>query len=214
MRLAHWLYIIPLRLRSIFRRQQVEQELDEEIRYHIERRIEHEIAKGASPQEARNVALRAMNGLEQRKEECRDMRRVSFFENLMQDFRYALRMLGKSLGFTAIAVTSLALGIGANTAIFSLVNAVLLRTLPVSHPEQLVLLTSFQRDRRVGSFAYPDYQRLRDRSQVFSSLLAASPVGRIDVGWGAELQQAQGEIVSGNYFSALGVRAVLGRVLT
>src|SRR4030095_4956635 len=140
MRIKHWFYTVPLRLRSLFRRAQVEEELDEELRYHIERQIEEHIAKGMMPEEARYAALRAMGGVERRKEECRDMRRVSLIEDLIQDLRYGLRTLRKSPGFTAVAALSLAFGIGANTAIFSLINPLLIKSLPVKDPEQLVLL--------------------------------------------------------------------------
>src|SRR2546421_10785239 len=101
MRIEHWLYAVPLRLRSLFRRKRVEQELDEELQYHLERKTEEYIAQGLTPEQSRQAALRAMDGLAQRKEECRDMRGVNAIENTVQDIRYSLRILAKSQGFTA-----------------------------------------------------------------------------------------------------------------
>jgi predicted permease len=141
------------------------------------------------------------------------MRKVNLLENLIRDVLYGGRMFRRSPGFTAIAVLSLALGIGANTAIFSLVNAILLRSLPVSHPEQLVLLTSYDRTGKVGDFPTSDYLDLRDHSRAFSGLLAASHLAQIDVGFGGQIESAHSKIVSGNYFSVLGVRTAIGRTL-
>src|SRR5262245_17592996 len=218
MRLKHWLYTAPLRLRSLFRHAQVEQELDEELLYHIERQIEENIAKGMTPEEARYAALRAMGGVERRKEECRDMRRVMWIEDLGQDLSYGLRTLRKSPGFTLVAVLSLALGIGANTTIFSLVDPILLRLLPVKDPEQLIVLNTVDQGGKESPwFTYRMYEKLRARTQVFSGVFAASSNGSIDMVGpepGNQTEKARLLFVSGEYFQVLGAPAIAGRTLT
>ncbi len=129
-----------LRMRALFRSSRIEAELDEEMRYHLDRQIEVLGARGMSDEEARFAALREFGGVDQRKEECRDARGLHLLESVMQDARYALRALGRTPGFTAIALLSLSLGIGANTTIFTFVNAVLLKPLPFPHADRLVVV--------------------------------------------------------------------------
>jgi predicted permease len=133
MRIEHWVYTIPLRIRSLFRRGRVEQELDEELRDHIERQTAQYIAAGMMPADARTAALTAFGGVERRKEESRDTRGIGLIEHLAQDLNYAVRGLRRSPGFTATVVATLALGVGANAAIFSLVDRMFLR-LPAGIP--------------------------------------------------------------------------------
>src|SRR5690348_4808015 len=212
MRPEHWLYTIPLRLRSLFRRSQADQELDDELRDHLERKTEQYAAQGMTQEEASRRARFDLSGIEQTKEKCRDARGVNWIQDTVQDLRVGLRMLRKSPGFTAVAVLTLALGIGANTAIFSIVNAVLLRPLPYPHPDRLVRI--FFNEPGVGlrdvRFSKPELDDLQTRSGVFEDV---SPIfeGSEDVAGAGQPERVEGVNGSFSYFSMLGVAPQIGR---
>jgi len=215
---------LKVRLLAIFRRGKAEAELDEELRYHLEKEIERYIASGMSRQEARMTALRGFGGFEQKKEECRDARGLGLIEDLLQDLRYGARMLLKKPGFTLIAVLTLGLGIGGNTAVFTLINALLLRALPVKNPYELVAINATNVRGRsfkgggifFGSISFPMYRDLRARQEVFTDLLASGGERSVRLtipgGTGAvEVDNVQTSLVSANYWSVLGVQPALGR---
>jgi len=216
MRPQHWLYTIPLRIRSIFKKKAADSDLDDEIRFHIEQKTQEFISKGFSEMDARYAALREFRGVEQAKENCRDTRKVNWLQDFAQDLRFGARMLRKTPGFTAVAILTLALGIGANTAIFSLIDAVMLKMLPVQNPEQLVMLVRSRPDPSRPpdpSFSNPVWQQIRDRQDVFSGIFASSNPG-FDLSNGGQAHTAHGLYASGEFFNTLGVRAAAGRLLT
>ncbi len=208
MRIEHWLYSIPLRLRSLFRRTRVEQDLDDELQFHLERKIEEYTERGFSPEAARQAALRDMDGLTQRKEECRDARRVNLVENTVQDIRYAFRVLRKSPGFAAVAVLTLALAIGANSVTFGVLNALLLR--PMNLPDEGSLYSLQRATDKDGRESYPTYVDLRDRNRSFDGLAAHLGVpAALDTGDSSSRVWVQS--ASGNYFDVLRIKPHLGR---
>src|SRR5437870_9181649 len=172
MRPEHWLFTIPLRLRSLFRRAQEDRELDDELRDHLDRKTEEYVAQGMTQEEAHRCARLDLGGIEQTKEKCRDGRRVNWIQDFIRDLRVGLRMLRKSPGFTFVAVLTLALGIGANTAIFSLLNA-LIRPLNVPDPDRLVRIFS-GRLATSHVMSYPNYVDLCRSAQSFSELAVYS----------------------------------------
>ncbi|MBO0725693.1 MAG: ABC transporter permease [Blastocatellia bacterium] len=225
---------LRLRLRAIFFKSELEEELDEEVRFHLEREIAENIARGVSPEEARMAALRSFGGVERVKEESRDARGVRLLEELWQDLRYGARMLLKNPGFTILVALSLALGIGANTVVFSLLDAVLLKTLPVKEPERLALFrllsgekTIFTgetgdidggRDQATGlkistSFPYPAFEYFRARNQSLSDVFAFALLRQVNVSVDGQPEVVVGQVVSGDYFAGLGLPALLGRTL-
>src|SRR5580700_6570743 len=162
--------VLRMRLRSLARRQRVEKDLDTELRFHLERQTEENLAAGMPPAEARLAALRKLGGVSQIQEECRDMRRTDTIENLARDLRYALRSLAKSPGFTVVILLTLALSIGANSAIFSVIDGVLLRPLPYPGADRIVRVF-------FHSASYPrfplnpfDFRDFRARNRSFESL--------------------------------------------
>ncbi len=219
-------------LRSVFRRSAVEAEMVDELQFHVDRETEKYLNMGMSRDEATRQARLAVGGLDQVKEECRDARGVSLVENTVQDLRYAARMLRRNSGFGAVVVTTLMLGIGANTTIFTLIDAVLLKTVPVKNPRELVLLqwttptgnpagsnwmngdTWQERGRSVGTaFSYVTFRDIRAHNQAFSDVFAFTGLGdHMNVLVNGEAGLAHGQAASGNYFSALGVHPVFGRV--
>ena len=214
MRPEHWLYTIPLRLRSLLRWAEVDQELDDELRDHLERKTEEYVAKGIVPEEARRRARLDLGGIEQTKEKCREERRVNWIQDFVQDLQFGLRIWRKSPGFTVVAVLTRALGIGATTTIFSIMDAVLLRLLPVRNPQELVLLLRHEPEDKVrDGFTNALWEGLRDQEDVFAGVFAWSRSKPFTLEWSGSARVVQGLFVSGNYFTTLGVNAAEGRLI-
>lgn len=205
--------MIRLHFRSLFSRREVEEELDEELRYHLERQMEENIAAGMNPDEARYAALQSIRDMEQRKEECRDSRGLNIAETVFYDFRYGVRSLRKSPAFSLIALITLALGIGATTAIFSVVYAVLLRPLPYRDSSRLIVLN--ETNPRVGrvSVSYPNFRDWRAQNAVFSGIASVSAVD-FNLAGLAQPEVIHGQAVSPNFLSILGAHPLMGRDFT
>lgn len=201
-----WSQVLSLRLRTLFQRSRVESELQVELRDHLVRETEANIKSGMSAEEAAYAAQRSLGSSALYEEQCRDQRGTGIFDSLVRDFRYAFRVLAKKPFFTAVAIVTLGLGTGANTEIFTLVNALLLRPLPVPAPQQLVSLS----DGKSPVFSYPNYRDIRDRNNVFAGL-AASRFIPVHFSLGSNRNfRVWGYEATDNYFDLLGVQPRLG----
>ena len=214
-------------LRLIFRQTQIVEAVDDELAFHLDMRAQRLVACGMSPEAARREALRQFGDMESVRRDCviydeereRTMRRRNYSEELAQDLAYAARTLRRNFGFSLVVVLTLGLGIGANTAIFTLINAVVLRQLDVAHADQLVSVgdpsrvgAMSQGGPRLDIFSYPLYQELRRRTNVFQDVAASGRADRVEVAVdGHPAEHARGRYVSGNFFNVLGVPAALGR---
>jgi predicted permease len=201
--------------RRLFRRARTERQLDTELRFHVDQQFADYVAAGMRPEEARRRAQLEFGGLDQVKEECRDVGPARFVETLIQDLRYGLRQLRRNPGFTAVAVITLALGIGANTAIFSVVNAALLRALPYRNPSKLVAV--WEQLKRLGLDHFPsalaNYYDYKASNKVFKDMAAIQPAS-LDLTAGGQPERVYGIRASANLFPLLGVSAERGRTFT
>ncbi len=214
MRFLRWFYAVPLRLRSLFRRKQVEQDLDEEIRYHLERQIENNISKGMTVEEARYAALAAMGGVDQRKEECRDTRGLNVLDSLRQDLRFGLRMLAKSPVFAAGAILTLGIGIAGITSIFSVVNGVLLRPLPYPDADRLVMIWGRDPGSQDREFVSPpDAEDFRQRSSFESAAAYRTTTFLWRSSESIEAERIPAASIGPEMFSVLRVQPMIGRAL-
>ncbi|HKV49040.1 MAG TPA: ABC transporter permease [Candidatus Acidoferrales bacterium] len=215
-----------LRLSGLFNKQDSDRELADELESNVQLHVDENIRSGMSPKEARRDALIKLGGVEQVKESYREQRGLRWIETLVQDVRFGMRMLAKHRGFTTIAIASLALGIGANTAVFTLTRQVLLDRLAVKHPEDLRLFAWGIHKNGVPirvwgnwnetthtctSFSYPVYRQLRLNNTVFEDVFAFKTIPQVAVSVDNQPEPVKAELVSGNYYSALGVNTILGR---
>jgi macrolide transport system ATP-binding/permease protein len=207
-----WYYKLPLRLRSIFQKNRAELELSEELQFHLQSQIDEYVAQGMNPKEAWHAALRSLGGMEQAKEECRDVRKVNVIEEFLQDVRFGLRILRRSPGFSLLAILCLTLGIGANAAVFSWIEGILFRPYPaVAHQERLVAVGGTSRDEPAGTpLSWPDFQDLQRRCTLCETLFVSKITGTT-LSIGDRAERTTGSIVSANYFDAIGVPPMLGR---
>jgi putative ABC transport system permease protein len=201
---------LRLRLRALLFKSKMEEELDEEVRFHLEREIEENIVRGMTPEEARSAAMRSFGGVERVKEESRDERGIRLLEEVWQDLRYGARMLLKQSGFTLIAVVTLALGIGASTVIFSAVNPILFEPLPYPQARQIMTIWYAGADGSRASQAFGTYRELAARSRAFDTL-AVMKLWQPTMTGPAEPERFEGQRVSASYFRVLGVPPAMGR---
>ena len=201
---------------NVFRRKLLDRDLDEELQAYLELVSAEKMREGMSPEEAYRDARRDTGCVEQIKESVRDVRAGVWLDRLVQDLRYGVRTLAKNPAFTLIAMATLALGIGANTAMFSLLDQVVLRLLPVRDPGRVVIVreTANHYGNSYGSntISWPMFEDLRDNNQVFSGMFCRFPA-TVTISGGDRAAQIPAELVSGSYFSVLGVGAALGRTI-
>ena len=209
-----WTRKLRLRVRSLLRSAQVERELDEELQYHLEHLIEDHVARGMSPADARHTALREMGAIDQRKEECRDARGLTLIDSLRQDATYALRSLRRTPAFSIVATASLAIGIGANTTIFTVVNAVLLRSLPYPGSDRVVVLHEHALDSAEPLSVHPvNFAAWRARARSFESLVLVQ-FPPLNVIGSSGPEQIGRLLTTSELFRVFGVSPVLGRGFT
>jgi predicted permease len=215
MRLLRLLYTTPLRIRSVFRRDRVDQDLEDELRDHLERQIDANVARGMSREEARYAALRAFGGVDQRKEECRDMRHVNLVDHGIQDLRFAFRQFLKHRGFACTAVAVLSLGIAGSAAIFGFVDSALIKPLPYRDPSRLVTIFSARPDlahgQTRGAVSYLDFIDWRSRNRAFESIAAYDVRAGFTLTMPSGSEPVSGLRVTSGFFRTLGVTPALGR---
>ncbi|HEX4772694.1 MAG TPA: ABC transporter permease [Bryobacteraceae bacterium] len=202
--------ILRLRLRSAFGQPRLDDELDKEFRFHLDQQIAESVAAGLNPEEARYQALRNLGGMTQRQEECRDMRRTVYWDNFLQDLRYAARALQRSPGFAAVIILTLALSIGANSAIFSVINGVLLQPLPYPNPGRLVRLFLHNQDYPRFPMNPYDFRDFRARNHSFEAVAAYTRADMQLSGQG-EAEKLNAFAITAGYFRVLGTQPELGR---
>jgi predicted permease len=201
------------RLRGLWKRERINRELDEELRYHFDRRITDSINAGMTAREAQEDAERRFGNFTLQKERTRDMDILGWLESFAQDVRYGVRSLAKNPGFAAVAILTLALGIGANTAIFSVVNGVLLKPLPFDHPEQIVWFWDMQPKLANAPLSAPEFIAYRDQNHTFSQIAAFRPLNFTLTGMGSA-ERLRGGVSTPQYLALLAVKPIVGRDFT